>query len=82
VHRHAAATHVSVDLRWIMDRLHLTITDDGRGVSGRTRQGEDAELRAGVGIRSIRARVRQLDGDIKIRSGPLGTSIHAAIPVK
>jgi PAS domain S-box-containing protein len=82
VHRHAAATHVSVDLRWIMDRLHLTITDDGRGVSGRTRQGEDAQLRAGVGIRSIRARVRQLDGDIKIRSGPLGTSIHAAIPVK
>src|SRR5215813_3000043 len=82
VHRHAAATHVSVDLRWIRDRLHLTITDDGRGVSATSRHGEAAVLRAGVGIRSIRARVRQLDGDIKIRSGRLGTSIHAAIPVK
>jgi signal transduction histidine kinase len=82
VHRHAAATHVSVDLRWVRDRLHLTITDDGRGVSGTSRHGEAAALRAGVGLRSIRARVRQLDGDIKIHSGPLGTSIHAAIPVK
>jgi len=82
VHRHAAATHVSVDLRWIKDRLHLTIMDDGRGVSGASRHGEAAAVRAGVGLRSIRARVRQLDGDIKIRSGPLGTSIHAAIPVK
>jgi PAS domain S-box-containing protein len=82
VHRHAAAKHVSVDLRWIMNRLHLTITDDGRGVSGTSRRGEAALVRAGVGIRSIRARVRQLGGNLKIRSGPLGTSIHAAVPVK
>lgn len=82
VHRHAAATHVCVDLRWIKDRLHLTVMDDGRGVSGTPQHGEAAVLRAGVGIRSIRARVRQLDGDLKIRSGRSGTSIHAAIPVK
>jgi signal transduction histidine kinase len=82
VHRHAAATHVCVDLRWIKDRLHLTIMDDGRGASGTSPHGEAASMPAGVGIRSIRARVRQLDGDLKIRSGPLGTSIHAAIPMK
>jgi len=60
----------------------LTITDDGRGVGGTSGQGEATSLRAGVGIRSIRARVRQLDGELKIRSGPLGTTIHASIPVK
>jgi two-component system, NarL family, sensor kinase len=69
-------------LRWIKDRLHLTIMDDGRGASGTSPHVEAASMRAGVGIRSIRARVRQLDGELKIRSGPLGTSIHAAIPMK
>jgi signal transduction histidine kinase len=82
VHRHAAATHVSVDLRWIKDRLHLTIMDDGRGASSTSPHGEAASMRKGVGIRSIRARVRQLDGELKIRSGRFGTSIHAAIPMK
>src|SRR5262245_23298833 len=32
VHRHACASHVSVQLRWIGDRVHVIITDDGRGV--------------------------------------------------
>ena len=82
VHRHAAATHVSVDLRWIKDRLHLTIMDDGRGASSTSPHLEAASMRTGVGIRSIRARVRQLDGELKVRSGRLGTSIHAAIPMK
>ena len=34
VHRHASASHVSIDLRWIADQLHVIITDNGRGVEG------------------------------------------------
>ena len=33
-HRHARASRVSVDLRCIGGRLHLVITDNGRGVEG------------------------------------------------
>jgi PAS domain S-box-containing protein len=73
VHRHASASHVSIDLL-IAEQLHLVITDDGRGVGG-------APFRPGVGIRGIRARVRQLGGDLSIRMGSGGTRIHAVVPV-
>ena len=35
VHRHASASHVSVDLRWIAGRLHVIVTDNGRGAEGK-----------------------------------------------
>lgn len=81
VHRHAAASHVSVDLRLIANRLHVMITDDGCGIGSSAEDGEAALFRPGVGISGIRARARQLDGDLKIRTGPHGTSIHVVVPV-
>ena len=80
VHRHASASHISVRLRRTADRLHLTITDNGRGVEGMSEVGR-APLRPGVGLLGIRTRVQQLNGDLKLQTGPHGTRIHAAIPV-
>ena len=51
VHRHAHASQVSVDLRRIAGRLHLIVTDNGRGVVGQ----EGPPFRPGVGIYGIRA---------------------------
>ena len=80
IHHHAAASQVSVDLRWISNRLHLIIRDNGSGIGCKVPHGESELLRTGVGIRAIRARVRQLGGDLKIRTGSLGTKIHVAMP--
>jgi signal transduction histidine kinase len=77
VHRHASASHVSVDLRRIAGRLHLIVADDGRGVEGMS----EREGPPGVGIRGIRARVRQFGGEVKIRMGSHGTTVHAVIPI-
>jgi len=73
VYRHACASHVSVDLRWIADRVHVVVTDNGRGADGNQ---EEPSFRPGVGIYGIRARARQLGGDLKIRTGSHGTRIH------
>jgi PAS domain S-box-containing protein len=73
VHRHACASHVSVDLRWVAGRLHVMVTDNGRGAEGKQ---EEPAFRPGVGIYGIRARARQFGGDLKIRTGPRGTRIH------
>ena len=73
VYRHACASHVSVDLRWIADRVHVIVTDNGRGADG---EQEEPSFRPGVGIYGIRARARQLGGDLKIRTGSHGTRIH------
>ena len=79
VHRHARATHVSVELRYAGDRLHLLITDNGRGMSGGQR---GTPMSDGVGIYGIRARARQLGGDLTIRTGPQGTSIDVLVRVR
>jgi signal transduction histidine kinase len=75
VHRHACASHVSVDLRWVAGRLHVLVTDNGRGPEGML---EEPAFRPGVGIYGIRARARQFGGDLKIQTGPHGTRIHVA----
>jgi PAS domain S-box-containing protein len=79
VHRHASASHVSIDLRWIADQLHVIVTDNGRGVEGIQ---EGLPFCPGNGIYGIRARARQFGGDLKIRSGPLGTRVHVVTPVE
>jgi PAS domain S-box-containing protein len=73
VHRHACASHVSVDLRWVAGRLHVMVTDNGRGAEGKQKE---PAFRPGVGIYGIRARARQFGGDLKIQTGPHGTRIH------
>jgi PAS domain S-box-containing protein len=79
VYRHASASRVWIHLRWISGRLHLVITDDGRGVAGIA--GSDGRFRPGLGIRGIKARVDQLGGDLRIRTGTFGTTVHAVVPV-
>ena len=81
VHRHASATRVSVELRLISGRLHLIVTDNGRGVPGAPTGREPVEFRPGIGIRGIKMRVRQFGGDLKIWTGTLGTMVHAVVAV-
>jgi PAS domain S-box-containing protein len=81
VHRHASASYVSVALRRIASRIHLTITDDGRGAEGVSEHEEHEPLQPGVGILGIRARAQQCGGDFKIQTGPEGTRLHVAMPV-
>jgi signal transduction histidine kinase len=79
VHRHAGASHVSVDARIMVGRLVVRIRDNGRGMTGSTRS--DGAIRLGVGIAGMRARLEQFGGDLRIRSGPGGTSVVAVVPV-
>ncbi|HEX5007018.1 MAG TPA: ATP-binding protein, partial [Hyphomonadaceae bacterium] len=81
VHRHAAATHVSVNLRCIGDRVHLLVRDNGSGIkSTRALNGEQATL--GVGLPGMAMRVRQLGGKLEVSSSANGTTIHASIPFR
>jgi PAS domain S-box-containing protein len=79
VHRHASATQVSVDLRWIAGRLHLIVSDNGRGLPS-VSEGE-ASVRPGTGIRGIGMRVHQFGGELRILTGSFGTRVHAVVPV-
>jgi two-component system NarL family sensor kinase len=81
VHRHAGATQVSVGAKLPGGRLVVQVRDDGRGLGRPAVDGSDGRTRMGVGIPGMRARLRQFDGDLRIKSGPRGTSLLAHVPL-
>jgi PAS domain S-box-containing protein len=81
VYRHASASCVSVNLRRVGKRLHLVISDDGRGAEENSRHQSGKPFRAGVGIPGMITRMRQFGGNLDIHSGPNGTAVHATVPV-
>ena len=80
VHRHASASKVFVDFRDIAGRLHLVITDDGRGMTDTSKPEERTPIRSGVGLRGMEMRVSQFGGKLRVRTGPHGTRIHTSLP--
>jgi signal transduction histidine kinase len=84
VYRHASAPHVSIDMRCMLQHLHLVVQDDGRGMGGTKHSGQrqSGPSCLGVGIPSIRARLRQFGGRLVIKSGMRrGTMLHAIVPI-
>jgi signal transduction histidine kinase len=80
VHRHAGASHVSVDARIVSGRLVVRIRDNGHGITGAARL--EGPIRLGVGVAGMRARLEQFDGELRIRTSRGGTSILAMVPVR
>ena len=75
VHRHSGSSTANVRLAIGGGRVRLEISDNGSGIpSERARNG-------GVGLRSMRERVAQFDGDLHVSSSPTGTTVTAIIPL-
>jgi two-component system, NarL family, sensor kinase len=73
VSRHAKARHCSVRLSLVGD-LCLEVIDDGRGLPD--------EVRAGVGLISMRERAEELGGTCRTEALPQGgTEVMARLPV-
>jgi signal transduction histidine kinase len=77
VHRHARADCVAVRLTRNGRKLVLAIEDNGEGIGGP----EGRVPSRGVGLTSMRSRARQLGGDLRIVSGPGGTTVIATFPI-
>jgi PAS domain S-box-containing protein len=89
VHRHAGSASASVRLsrRRAGDRSYivLAIADNGKGMP-HALIGADQHVRVGgtpgklgVGLIGMQERLRQLNGQLKIRSGPVGTVVKATV---
>jgi signal transduction histidine kinase len=76
--RHASASRVSINLRWLNNGWQLTVKDNGQGFDA-----EGPRAKASLGLASMRQRVAILGGKLKIGSKPLGgTTISAWVPIK
>jgi len=76
VSKHGRAQHVEVELARISDRIRLSVSDDGVGF-------EQERLGwRGMGLVSMRERLRMMGGELSIWSRPsYGTHLEASVPV-
>ncbi len=77
IKRHSGADRAEVRLECSGEKLHLSVTDRGRGFDVSNRSS-----RSGIGIRSMEERLRSLGGHLEVHSRPMaGTRIDAWLPL-
>ena len=75
--KHSGSRHFSVELRSTGEEIHLTVSDLGAGF-----EPQEAMNRRGLGLISMRERLRLVGGELSITSQPKrGTTIHARVPI-
>jgi PAS domain S-box-containing protein len=79
VQRHSGSARAHIRLNRIQNRVTLEVRDEGRGVGGGADRRRNAP--AGVGIASMRERIRQIGGQLEIESSSAGTTVRATITV-
>ena len=74
--KHSGVKRIEVQLREESGEIHLIVSDSGRGFDV-----EAAKQGKGLGLTSMRERVRLVNGTIVIDSKPMGgTTIHVRVP--
>lgn len=77
--RHAAASHIEMELRLVRGYAELSIKDDGVGVSASSREGRPR----GLGLLSLEERVVFLGGQFDLTTGPgRGVCLNIRLPVR
>jgi signal transduction histidine kinase len=75
--KHSGARHIEVELRGCRGEIHLLVKDLGAGFNV-----EEAAKGPGIGLTSMRERVKMVNGAITIRSEPKGgTTVHVRVPL-
>jgi signal transduction histidine kinase len=62
----------------VENNVVMEIRDQGKGLSGGAGNGH--ELNFGVGIKSMKERLRPFGGSLQIESNGIGTSVRAVLP--
>ena len=79
VHRHSGSSSCTVQLAREADRVLVRITDRGHGIPVKKLAALPSS--AGVGLRGLYERFRQLGGALEIASSEAGTTITASLPL-
>ncbi len=82
VHRHSGSRSAAIALREMGSVVRLEIRDSGVGIPpGILNEATGTAAIAGVGIRGMVERMRELGGTLTIDSGSSGTTVVASLPV-
>jgi PAS domain S-box-containing protein len=81
IHRHSGSKTALVRIARSADKIYAEVQDRGKGMSPE-RFAEVQSQAVGVGLRGMKERVRQSDGELSIDSNALGTKITAVFPIR
>lgn len=76
--KHSQASDAVVRIRYENNTIALFVTDNGTGFD----ETERRTIHKGLGLQSIKNRVKLLEGSFTIESGPGGTAIYIVLPVE
>ncbi len=81
IHRHSQSPLARIRISRSDSEVSLEVEDRGKGITPQKREAMDSGGTAGVGIRGMRERLRQLGGSLEINSNDTGTVVVARLPV-
>jgi signal transduction histidine kinase len=80
IHRHSGSKTACIQLSESDREIRLEVSDQGRGLVREMVDRVIDETQLGVGIAGMRERIRQLGGQLEIRSSSKGTTVIAVLP--
>ncbi len=80
IHRHSCSKTAVICLTRTADSILVEVTDQGSGMTPQ-RLAEVQAHGTGVGVRGMRERVRQFNGEMKIASDNTGTTVSFSFPI-
>jgi PAS domain S-box-containing protein len=80
IHRHSESLTALVKLLRYPGQVKLEVRDEGRGLNREIQSAIASGETAGVGLRGMQERVRQLGGSLEVRSNGRGTTVIATLP--
>jgi two-component system, NarL family, sensor kinase len=80
IHRHSESKSATIQILREAERVLIEVRDQGKGIP-KERLAEIQTKGSGVGIRGMRERLRQFQGEVIIDSPGTGTIVIATIPI-
>jgi signal transduction histidine kinase len=82
IHRHSGSTRAEIALKILPRKVALTVEDFGRGLPQELLAAFRSNgTNSGVGLAGMRERMRELGGQLNIRSTPTGTLVSVSMPL-
>jgi PAS domain S-box-containing protein len=81
IHRHSGSSTALVKLWRTPEELRMEVSDEGRGIHPEIQSKFASGESAGVGLRGMQERVKQIGGTLRIHSNGKGASVLVTLPL-